>query len=264
MKSINEHFNLRHSPFSDTFPVSDPFLSKHEAADIERMLMLVGEGKSFSLTGEPGSGKSMLLRALESNFDGKAFRCALVPYSGQKPQAVLREICDQLRIDASGRGSLLARLRKSFARSNENPFAVVMLDEAQDLPMESMLEVFSLTHDAHERTASASIVLCGHPMLEKRLGLDSHASVRSRLAHRFRTRGLDDNGTREFIAHRLALSKAPKDLFHEDALRLIGIDGKGNRRQIMNLAGNCLQLAAARNENIVTTDIAYEVCNEAK
>jgi type II secretory pathway predicted ATPase ExeA len=264
MKSINEHFNLRYSPFADTYSISTPYLSKSEAADIERMLMLIGEGKSFSIAGEPGSGKSMLLRTLVSKFDGKAFRCAQVAYSGQKPGAVLRDICDQLRIDAAGRGSLLARLRKSFARSSENPFAVIVLDEAQDLPMESMFELFSLTHDTHERTAAASVVLCGHPILEKRLSLDSFASVKSRLSCRFRTRPLDEDGTKDFIAHRLKLVKAPKDVFHEDALRLITIDGKGNRRSIMNLAGNCLQYAAARGENVVTADIAYEVCNEMK
>jgi type II secretory pathway predicted ATPase ExeA len=264
MKSINDHFNLRHSPFADTYPITAPYLSKTEAADIERMLMLIGEGKSFSITGEPGSGKSMLMRTLASKFDGKAYRIAHVAYSGQKPGAVLRDVCDQLRIDATGRGSLLARLRKSFSRSSENPFAVVLLDEAQDLPMESMFELFSLTHDTHERTSAASIVLCGHPVLEKRLALDSFASVKSRLACRFRAKPLDEAETRAFIAHRLATVKAPKEIFHEDALRLIGIDGKGNRRTIMNLAGNSLQLACARSENVVTADIAYEVCNEMK
>ncbi len=264
MKSINDHFNLRHSPFADTHPVTTPYLSKPESADMERMLMLVGEGKCFSITGEPGSGKSMLMRSLSAKLDEKAFRCAHVAYSGQKPGAVLRDICDHLRIDATGRGSLLARLRKSFARSSENPFAVILLDEAQDLPMESMLELFSLTHDTHERTSTASVILCGHPVMEKRLALDSFASVKSRLACRFRTRPLDEAGTKEFIAHRLSTVKAPKDIFHEDALRLISIDGKGNRRAIMNLAGNCLQLAAARSENVVTADIAYEVCNEMK
>lgn len=264
MISINDYFNIRHSPFSDTIPIKDPYLSKSEIADVERMRMLIGEGKSFSLTGEPGIGKSMLLRALESQFDGKAFRCALVAYSGQKPAAVLREICDQLRIDASGRGALLARLRKSFARSSDNPYTVILLDESQELPMESMLELFSLTHDSQERTAAASIVLCGHPVLEKRLALDSYSSVRSRLANRFRARALDESESREFIAKRLAMVKAPRDLFHEDALRILCMDGKGNRRIIMNLAGNCLQLAVARDEKMVTADIAYEVCNEMK
>lgn len=264
MISVNDYFNIRYSPFSDTIPVKEPYLSKAESADVDRMEMLVGEGKSFSLTGEPGIGKSMLLRTLENRFDGKAFRCALVAYSGQKPGAVLRDICDQLRIDASGRGSLLARLRKSFARSSGNPYTVILLDESQELPMESMLELFSLTHDAKERTAAASIVLCGHPVLEKRLALDSYSSVRSRLASRFRARTLDEAEAREFIAQRLAMAKAPRDLFHEDALRVVCMDGKGNRRTIMNLAGNCLQLAAARDEKIVTADIAYEVCNEMK
>lgn len=264
MISVNEYFNLRHNPFSDACPLKTPYLSKGEAADLKRMQMLIGEGKSFSLTGEPGSGKSMLLRTLVTSLDSKAFRCAVVAFAGQKPAAVLRDICEQLRIDASGRSSPLAKLRKSLARGSENPFSVIILDEAQELPMESMFEVFSLTHDAHEGTVAASIVLCGHPVLEKRLALDSHASVKSRLANRFRTKPLDSAESKEFLAHRIVNAKGPKDLFLDDALNVLCLDGKGNRRALMNMAGNCLQIAAAREEKLVSTDIAYEVCNEAQ
>jgi type II secretory pathway predicted ATPase ExeA len=185
MSSICTHFGLRYSPFSDTFPIQETHHTKSESADLERMLMLVGEGKSFSLTGEPGSGKSMLLRSFSEKFSNKEFRSALVPFSGQKPSAVLREICEQLKIDASGRGSLLARLQKSFSRSSGAPFAVILLDEAHILPKEALHEIFSLTHDAQTRTASASIILCGHPVLEKSLALDSYSSVRTRLAAKF-------------------------------------------------------------------------------
>jgi type II secretory pathway predicted ATPase ExeA len=265
MTSVCSHFNLRYSPFTDTFPLKEAHHTKPEAADLERMLMLVGEGKSFSLTGEPGCGKSMLLRTFSERFSNKEFRTAMVSFSGQKPNAVLREICEQLRIDATtGWGSLLARLRKSFARSGSAPFAVILLDEAHLLPREALQEIFSLTHDAQTRTAAATIVLSGHPYLEKMLALDSYASVRTRLVARFRMQALDEAGIRAFIAHRLALVKAPKDLFHEDAIGLIAMDSKGNRRMAMNLAGNCLNLAVVRNEKTIAYDLAKEVCDELR
>jgi len=264
MSNVCSHFNLRYSPFTDTFPLAETHHTKAESADLERMLMLVGEGKSFSLTGEPGGGKSMLMRTFAERFSNKEFRTAMVSFSGQKPSAVLREICEQLRIDASGRGSLLARLQKSFARSGSAPFSVILLDEAHLLPKESLHEIFSLTHDAQTRTSAATVVLCGQPYLEKVLALDSYASVRTRLAARFRMQALDEASVRAFIAHRLALVKAPKDLFHDDAVGLIAIDSKGNRRMAMNLAGNCLNLAVVRNEKIIAYDLAKEVCDEAR
>jgi len=60
------------------------------------------------------------------------------------------------------------------------------------------------------------------------------------------------------------LVKAPKDLFHEDAVGLIAMDSKGNRRMAMNLAGNCLNLAVVRNEKIIAYDLAKEVCDESR
>jgi type II secretory pathway predicted ATPase ExeA len=264
MKTACSHFNLRYSPFSDTFPLDEAHHVKAELTDLERMQMLACEGKSFALTGEPGCGKSMLLRSFSERIAGKEFRTALVPYSGQKTNAVLREVCEQLRVDAAGRGSPLSRLQKSFARSGGSAFAVVVLDEAHLLPLDALHEILSLTHDGRERTAAAAFVLCGHPALAKMLALDSFAAVRTRLAARFVLQPLDDAGVRSFLAHRLALAKAPKGLFEEDALALVALDSKGNRRVAMNLAGNCLNLDVVRDEKTIAYGLAKEVCDEAK
>ena len=98
-QTVCGHFGIRYSPFTDTFPISEPFTTKGEAHLLECMLMLLGQGKSFSLTGEPGSGKSMLLKTLLGNLEQKAFRHALIPYSGLKQNPLLREICEKLAID---------------------------------------------------------------------------------------------------------------------------------------------------------------------
>jgi len=262
MNTVCTHFGLRHSPFSDTFPLKEAHLTRAETADLERMVNLIGEGKNFALTGEPGSGKSMLLRTLAEKLDSKSFRIACVPYAGQKPNAVLREICEKLKIDTAGRTPLLSRLHKSLARSAEAPYAVIILDEAHGLPQEAMNALFSLTHDPLTRTSAASIILAGHPNLEKMLALDIYASVRTRLAIRFRMNPLDEEGIKEFIAFRLALVKAPKDLFQPEAVSMIALDSKGNRRMIMNLAGNCLNLAMVRCEKIITDGLAREAADE--
>jgi type II secretory pathway predicted ATPase ExeA len=69
---------------------------------------------------------------------------------------------------------------------------VIVLDEAHTLAGEALLEIFSLTQDSDKRTASASIVLCGHPMLEKTLALDIHAAIRTRIAARLSLRPLQE------------------------------------------------------------------------
>ena len=65
-QTVCAHFGIRYSPFTDTFPIAEPFATKGETLLLERMKMLLGQGKSVSVTGEPGSGKSMLIKTLLS------------------------------------------------------------------------------------------------------------------------------------------------------------------------------------------------------
>lgn len=259
--TVSSHFGLRFSPFTDTFPLREPFATEADVCLLDRMVMLLGQGKSFSLTGEPGSGKSMLLKMLLEKLDGKNFRTVLIPYSGQKPNTLLREICEKLAIDTTGRGSLLGRIHKAFSRSNESPYTLIVLDEAHALPREALLEIFSLTQDTTHRTACASLILCGHPVLEKMLALDIHSAIRTRLAARLTMKPLKDEEVEAFIVFRLKTVKAETSLFTKDAMTLIGLDSKGNRRVIMNLAGNCMDMAVIRNEKIISDEIAREVCD---
>jgi type II secretory pathway predicted ATPase ExeA len=262
-QTVCAHFGIRYSPFTDTFPIADPFATEAETRLRERMQMLLGQGKSVSVVGEPGSGKSMLLRSLLAGLEQKAFRFAYVPYSGLKPSTLLREICEKLAIDTQGRGSLLGRLHKAFSRKEDAPYTILVLDEAHTLPGEALLELFSLTQDVDKRTASASIVLCGHPVLEKTLSLDIHAAIKTRIAARMSLKPLQGDEVEAFIRFRLKAAKAREDLFTKEAIKLIELDSKGNRRVIMNLAGNCMDLAVLRQEKLVTDELAREVCDQS-
>jgi len=263
MATVSGHFGIRYSPFTDTFPITDPFTTKGEAHLLERMMLLLGQGKSFSLTGDPGSGKSMLIKTLIAELEQKSFRHVLIPYSGLKQNPLLREICDKLAIDTTGRSSLLGRLHKALSRKEDAPYTVIILDEAHALPGDALLELFSLTQDPAYRTAAASILLCGHPVLEKTLALDIHAAIKTRVAARLTLRPLQDEEISDFIRYRLKAVKANPEMFTKEAIKLIELDSKGNRRVIMNLAGNCLDLAVIRQEKVITDELVREVCDQA-
>src|SRR5690606_38908569 len=62
---------------------------------------------------------------------------------------------------------------------------------------------------------------------------------------RLSLRPLQDEDVGEFIRIRLKVAKAGPDLFTRDAIKLIELDSKGSRRVIMNLAGNCMDLAVS-------------------
>jgi type II secretory pathway predicted ATPase ExeA len=261
--TVHEHFGCKYAPFSDTFVLRESWASKADAENLRRMLLLLEQGKSFSLVGEPGTGKSMLLKILLDRLDSKIYRHVYIPWAGQKTNQILREICDKIGLDTTGRTPLIQRLHKAIDRANDGLYTVVVIDEAHALPREALQELFSLTLDHNTRTAGASIVLCGHPVLNRMLELDINAAIKTRIAMRFTMQNLAEDDVEDFVKFRLKVATADPKLFLTDTFQTLQIDAKGNRRIIMNLAGNAMSLAMERGEKVISDEIVREVANAA-
>ena len=252
-------FGCRYSPFTDTFEVKEPFLSDSDKRMLDRMHNLLNQGKSMAFFVEPGLGKSMLLKALITRLDTKVFKPILIPFGGLKRNQILKEICDQMDIDTSGRIALLTRLREAFKRTHDIPLPVIIIDDAHEREKQSYSDICSLLHDPHTRTAAASVIFCGHPQLKQQLGLNVFKSIYSRLAYFFEMQPLSHEETADFIAFRLRIAGAPKNVFQKNAIDLLAMDTNGNRRMVMTQAGMYVDEAESRKEKSVTSDLIHSV-----
>lgn len=255
MTAKHELFKFRYPPFSDTFEVREPFLSRQDNALLGRAESFISQGKSLCLYGEPGVGKSMLLKSLIDHLDPKTYLPAAIPYASLKRNALLRELCEEFGIDTSGRGSLIRRLAKHFSGLREKGFPVILIDDAHAMEKESFMDLCALLHEGKSRTASASLILCGHGTLKTMMGLDIFAPVRTRMAFLFRVTRLNAEESVEFIKHRLTIAGAPVTIFDDDALSILAADAQGNRRELMNRCAMAIELASERNEKIITPDL---------
>jgi general secretion pathway protein A len=259
-----QFFGYRYPPFADTFEIPEPFQSDSENLIVQRTTALLRQGKSVAIHGEAGTGKSMLVKTIASQLDTKEFRIAHIPFGGLKPSAILRDLCDELDIDTTGRKNLLSRLAADFKRAADKPFPIIVIDEAHEMQRQSFVDLCSLLHDARQRTAAAAVVLVGQPVLKKMLELDIYAPVRTRLTCLFCMPRLSIEDAKEFIAFRLSLAEANPELFDTDAVTALATDAKGNRRMLMNLAALCLEEAARRNDKVVTAEIVTAVTLECQ
>ena len=248
-------FDYRYAPFSDTFEVRDPYMSDKDALLLKRSLRFIAQGKSLCLYGSPGSGKSMLLRSIANELDPKNYQVAFIPYGNVQRNVLLRELCEEFNIDASGRGSLLSRLRKHFSSESDKPFPVIIIDDAHDMEKESFMDLCTLLHDPKSRTTQASLILCGHTCLKTMLSLDVYAPVKTRLAYLSKMPQLIDDEAVTFIKHRLKIADVKGDIFDEEALTLLASDAGGNRRELMNLCTLAMEIATERNERLITADL---------
>jgi type II secretory pathway predicted ATPase ExeA len=259
-----QFFGYRYPPFADTVEIPEPYQSDAESLIVHRTNALLRQGKSVALYGEAGTGKSMLAKSIIALLDQKEFRIAHIPYGGIKPAPLLRDLCDELDIDTSGRKNLLSRLAKDFLRAANKPFPVIIVDEAHEMQRQSFIDLCSLLHDSRQRTAAAALVLIGQPVLKKILELDVFAPVKTRLSCIFPMPKISIEDAKEFFAFRLELAQANKNLFDTDAIECLAADTKGNRRMLMNRAALCLEEAARRSDKVVTAEIVSAVTLECQ
>jgi type II secretory pathway predicted ATPase ExeA len=257
-----QFFGFRYPPFADTFEITKPYRSDPENLMVDRIDALIRQGKSLAICGEAGMGKSMFIKTITSLLDSKEFRIAQIPYGGMNPSSILRDLCDEFDIDTSGRKNLLSRINADFARSQDKPFPVIIIDEAHEMQRQSFIDLCSLLHDTKKRTVAAALILVGQPVLRKMLELDIFAPVRTRLSFIFSMPKLSIDNAREFIAYRLEIAKVQGKLFNDDAISCLATDSKGNRRTLMNLATLCLEEAARRKDKVITAEIVTSVALE--
>lgn len=257
-----QFFGYRYAPFADTFEINEPYQSDADRLTIQRSMALLRQGRSVALHGEAGTGKSMLVKSIISQLDPKEYRVAQIPFGGIKPSALLRDLCDELDIDTAGRKNLLSRLTRDFQRSGNKPFPVIVIDEAHEMQRQSFVDLCSLLHDTRQRTAAASLILIGQPVLKRMLELDIYAPVKTRLTCMFSMPKLTVEDTMQFIQFRLKLAQADPAIFDNDAISCLAADAKGNRRMLMNIAALCLEEAARRNERAVTAEIVSSITVE--
>lgn len=261
-QSALQFFGLPYPPFADTFEIHKPFQSEAEELMLHRSLTLLKQGRSIAIHGDAGTGKSMLIKSILTELDPKEYRIAHIPYGGIKPTAVLRDLCDELDVDTAGRKNLLSRLAIDFNHRDQKPFPIIVIDDAHELQKQSFIDICALLHNARRRTAAASVIFVGQPVLKKLLELDIFTPVRTRITCLFTMPRLTLDEAKEFIAFRLGIAKAGKDLFEPDAVECLAVDSKGNRRVLMSLAAMCLEEAARRNDKVVTAEIVNVISSD--
>lgn len=260
--SMSEFFGWSRHPFADTYQLSAPFLGAKDERICRRALSLLNCGKSFAVTGMSGAGKSTLVQHIVSQLDAKHYHPTYIHYGGLLRSGILKAVADCLGVDTAGRSMpLLVKLQKhilGLSADTNARYPVFVVDDAQLLEHESLMDLCSLMVSPQKKTVAASLILVGDETLAKRLQLNVMAPVKTRMTCIFTMEGLDENEINGLIAYRLKAAKAPDDLFDTETVALISSHCRGNRRQLMNIATLLLEEAFFRQEKTIGSHLILE------
>lgn len=245
------HFGLQQLPFTLTPHTGFYYgLPPHEEAlQVLRVALAGGEG-FIKVTGEVGTGKTLLLRKLMAEL---ADTCQVIylPNPWLSPEELRLALAHELGLE-TGSGELAvtdAIHRELVALRRAGRPAILLLDEAQALPDASLEAIRLFGNLETESSKLLQVVLFGQPELDSRLRAEHLRQLRQRITFSCQLRPLKCDETRAYLAWRLAVSGyqgAP--LFTPAAVRRLWRASRGIPRLINVLAHKSLMLAFGKGE----------------
>jgi general secretion pathway protein A len=236
------HWQLRERPFEATWDTRYFYAGPDHEEALNRLLYLVGETTMNIglLTGEIGSGKTLTRAVFAERIDPARFQVITMENSGFPLEDLLGSILTRLDPDIhlNGEGKLarceiFERLARRASASGRH--LVLLLDEAQDMPSETMHELRWLTNFNGGGSSILTLVLIGQPELRQKVGGD--AAINQRVSLRFHLQPLGADATGNYLRHRLCAAGHPTGhLFLPDAVEALFRATDGVPREVNRLA----------------------------
>lgn len=257
-----QFYGLQDIPFSLT---PDPRFLYFTASHREVMANLhygIQHGKGLIVvTGEVGTGKTTMLRAMLSRLDRSVLTSNIF-----NPGLTVSEFYEHLAADFdlgayTSKSDLLMKLgRMLMMRHSRGLRTVVILDEAHGLSRELMEEVRLLLNFETYTEKQLQIILVGQPELRASLNRPELRQLKQRISLRCEIKPLKADEVSAYIRTRLKVAGATKlDLFTANAIALIYRASEGIPRLINNICDNALLTGFATNAKLISSQIIAEV-----
>lgn len=252
---ILEFYGLNEDPFRLT---PDPMFFFPSSSHNEALLSMnyvIEQREGFCLvTGEPGTGKTTLVNVFNNFWRDKA-ETALILTPRLSPEEFLLAVLDDLNIKPAltNKNEILKAFRDFLLeKSLKGKPVVIIVDEAQNLPDETLEELRLLSNLETDKDKLLQIILIGQPELGTRLNKDNLRQLNQRITVRIRLNPLSGDETLEYINYRLV--KAGKGFLKLDGrlVRPIYKFSKGIPRIINILSSRTIMSAYLEGSNIIT------------
>ena len=252
-----EFFGLKHAPFKIT-PDTDVFFEGgNRGAILEALIYAITHGEGIiKVTGEVGSGKTMLCRVLQTRLPANVETVYLANPS-VSPDEILHAIAFevQLRVpkDASRLEVMHALNAYLVERHSQQRQVVVFVEESQGMPISTLEEIRLLSNLETQHHKLLQIVLFGQPELDTNLRQTHIRQLRERITHSFTLGPLDEADVQAYLSFRLrAAGYHGPDLFNHRVIAYITRACQGLTRRLNLVADKALLAAFSEGTHNVT------------
>jgi len=263
-----QHFGLREPPFRITPHTEFFFSGANRGATLEALLYAITAGEGLvKVTGEVGSGKTMLCRVLMERLPDTVETLYLAVPSLTRDE-MLAAIGDELGIETTGANTtkLIRLLQEKLIEIHAcGKQVVALIDEAHAMPLATLEEVRLLSNLETGTEKLLQLVLFGQPELDQHLALPNMRQLKERITHAFTLAPLPPREIRDYVNFRMrAAGYHGPDLFDDEVLAIIADASEGLTRRINIYSDKALLAAFAAGTHTVTADHARAAVSDTQ
>lgn len=254
-------FGLQTVPFSKEIGDDDLWLPTSKVELVDELAEAIQARATILITGEPGVGKTCVLRALRRRLSPDVFRLTYCHNATLGRRDFYRQLCVALGLTPSATAAAVFYAVSTHVEElgRERVHPVFLLDEAHLLHQDVLDHLHILLNYQWDSRALLSLVLVGLPELENQLERRRNRSLFSRIHHRFAVDDASAEDIAEYIAYRLKLAGSEKNVFSPEALGLMHEHATGALRDIDRIASAAMRDAARRKRKTVDREAVERV-----
>jgi general secretion pathway protein A len=243
-------YGLKYNPFSPSVPTEALSVTPPAEAFLRRVELGLADGGFAMVTGDPGNGKSVVLRLLEERLRALPnVVVGTIEHPQSRTSDFYRELGDLFGVPLAihnrwaGFKALRTRWSDHVASTLNRP--VLLMDEAQEALTPALSELRILASKDFDARQLLTVVLAGDSRLPERLRTADLLPLGSRIRRRLVLEYASRDELLACLDHRLDAAGNPS-LMTDELKATLADHAAGNYRVLMNLAEELLSVAADR------------------
>ncbi len=263
-------YHLQRNPFEITPDPSFLFPTMRHNEALATLYYGVTSHRGFVvLTGEVGTGKTLILRSLLGLLQRRDVAFALIFNPTLSPMEFLRYIARDfgLTVGDKAKDELIHVLNGFLLQRHQKKLTTILVvDEAHHLSPEILEEIRLLTNLETSQQKLLQIVLAGQPELDQKLDSHELRQLKQRIALRCHLDSLTASETSEYMRRRLGIAGAPAavEIFSRPAIEAVFLHSRGIPRLINTICENALLAGYAKHAATITSEIIEGVARDLR
>lgn len=259
---FEEFYALTNTPFTKDIPVESLYNSNIVEEVISRLEFVAARQQFALVVGECGSGKTTIIRKLQSVLNPHMYKVLYVSDSLMTPRNFYKILLEQLGVVASYyRSDAKRQLHKEIAllKSAHGVKPVVVTDESHLFNREMLEEIrFTLNYE-YDSVNPMALILVGQLQLLDTLKKLPYQAIRQRVDIKCEIPCFDRAQVMQYISRHMDYAGAKSDVFSDGAVDSIYQYSAGSARMINKVCTSCLNLGAQNRKKIIDDHMVMQI-----